>query len=92
MAGKNREKVGAFYLPGYNPELNPDERLNAGLKHEISSKVPVHAKMKLKVAVSNYMGEIEQNSERVRSCFRATRVAYAVGYFISTGSIAPCLR
>lgn len=23
---ENREKVGAFYLPSYNPELNPDER------------------------------------------------------------------
>lgn len=89
---ENREKTGAFYLPGCNPEPNPDERLNAGLKREIGSKMPVRAKMKLKAAASNCMGELEQNPERVRSCFRATRVAYAVWYFISTGSIAPCLR
>ena len=37
---ENKEKIEVFYLPSYSPELNPDERLNADLKHEISSKVP----------------------------------------------------
>ena len=73
----NKEKIEVFYLPRYSPELNPNERLNADLKHEISSKVPVRTKAKLKEAASNYMSKLEQNPERVRSYFGDPRVAYA---------------
>jgi len=73
----NKEKIEVFYLPSYSPELNPDEQLNADLKHEISSKVPVHTKAKLKEAASNYMCKLEQNPERVRSYLGDYRVAYA---------------
>jgi transposase len=72
-----KEKIEVFYLPSYSPELNPDERLNADLKHEISSKVPVRTKAKLKEAASKYMSKLEQNPERVRSYFGDPRVAYA---------------
>lgn len=74
---ENKENIEVFYLPSYSPELNPDERLNADLKHEISSKVPVRTKVKLKEAASKYMKKLEQNPERVRSYFRDPRVAYA---------------
>jgi transposase len=37
-----KDKIEVFYLPSYSPELNPDERLNADLKHAIGSKVPAH--------------------------------------------------
>ena len=37
----NAQKMALFYLPSYSPELNPEERLNADLKHAITSKVPV---------------------------------------------------
>ena len=39
-----------FYLPGYSPELNPEVRLNADLKHAIRSKVPVRTKSKRQAA------------------------------------------
>jgi transposase len=29
----HEEQIEVFFLPSYSPELNPDERLNAGLKH-----------------------------------------------------------
>ena len=74
---EKKEKIEVFYLPSYSPELNPDERLNADLKHEISSKVPVRTKAKLKEAASSYMSKLEQNPERVRSYFGDPRVAYA---------------
>lgn len=74
---KNEEKIEVFYLPSYSPELNPDERLNADLKHEISTKVPVRTKAKLKLAASQYMSWLEQNPERVCSYFRDPYVAYA---------------
>ena len=76
-AEEHKEEIELFYLPSYSPELNPEERLNADLKHKISSKVPLRTKAKLKEAASKYMGKLEQNPERVRSCFRDPRVAYA---------------
>ena len=42
------QKIELFYLPSYSPELNPEERLNADLKHAITSKVPVRTKAKLR--------------------------------------------
>lgn len=38
VAGR-KDKIELFYLPSYSPELNPEERLNANLKHAIGSKV-----------------------------------------------------
>ena len=44
-----------FYLPSYASELNPDERLNADMKHAIGTKVPVRTKAKLKTAAEDHM-------------------------------------
>lgn len=44
------DKIELFYLPSYSPELNPEERINADLKHAIGSKVPAHVlKLNLKL-------------------------------------------
>ena len=32
---KRQDKIELFYLPSYSPELNPEGRLNADLKHAI---------------------------------------------------------
>jgi transposase len=72
-----KDKIEVFYLPSYSPELNPDERLNADLKHAIGSKVPARTKAKLKAAALQHMQMLEQNPDRVRSYFRDPRVAYA---------------
>ncbi|MCS6763191.1 MAG: IS630 family transposase, partial [Candidatus Protistobacter heckmanni] len=61
----------------YSPELNPDERLNADLKHVIRTRVPVRTKAKLHAAAKNHMAFIETHSERVKSYFQDPRVKYA---------------
>ncbi len=66
-----------FYLPGYSPELDPDERLNADLKHAIGTKVPVRTKAKLHAAASRHMVRIEADPDRVKSYFQDPRVKYA---------------
>ena len=33
------DRIEVFYLPSYAPDLNPDERLNADMKHAIGAKV-----------------------------------------------------
>jgi hypothetical protein len=35
---ENAKSIELFYLPSDSPELNPEERLNADLKHTITSK------------------------------------------------------
>lgn len=74
---ERKEQIEVFYLPSYSPELNPDERLNADLKHAIGTKVPVRTKAKLHAAASEHMAFIESNPERVKSYFQDPRVKYA---------------
>ena len=68
------DKIELFYLPSYSPELNPEERMNADLKHAIGSKVPVRTKPKLRAAANDHMIMLENNPERVKSISR-TRVS-----------------
>ena len=74
---ENTRHIEVFYLPSYSPELNPDERLNADLKHAIGSKVPVRTKAKLHAAATDHMTRIEADPERVKSYFQDPRVKYA---------------
>ncbi|MDP1637090.1 MAG: IS630 family transposase, partial [Candidatus Nitrotoga sp.] len=76
-AAENAQKIELFYLPSYSPELNPEERLNADLKHVITSKVPVRTKAKLSAAATDHMTMLEQNPERVRRYFGDPKVVYA---------------
>ncbi len=68
--GEHRRDIEAFFLPSYSPELNPDERLNADLKHAIGTKVPVRTKAKLRTAADEHLQFIAANRDRVRACFQ----------------------
>ncbi|RFC30764.1 MAG: DDE superfamily endonuclease [Candidatus Nitrotoga sp. MKT] len=76
-AAKNAQKIELFYLPRYRPEFNPEERLNADLKHVITSKVPVRTKAKLRAAATDHMTMLEQNPKRIRCYFGDQKVVYA---------------
>lgn len=52
---ENGEMIEVFYLPSYSPELNPEERLNADLKHAIDTKVPARTRPKLKAVARDHM-------------------------------------
>jgi transposase len=71
------DKIEVFYLPSYSPELNPEERLNAGLKLAIGKRVPVRTKAELRDATNQHMAMLESNPDRVRSFFQDKRVKYA---------------
>lgn len=75
--GERMDRIELFYLPSYSPELNPEERLNADLKHAIGSKVPARTKVKLKTVATEHMQALEQAPERVRKYFQDPRVKYA---------------
>lgn len=74
---EHHESMEAFYLPSYSPELNPDERLNASLKHALGSRVAMRTKARLKGATEAHMTELEAAPERVQAFFRDPRVKYA---------------
>jgi hypothetical protein len=69
--------IEVFYLLSYSPELNPDELLNADLKHAIGTKVPVRTRPKLRAAAEQHMQFIEANPKRVRAYFQDPVVRYA---------------
>jgi hypothetical protein len=70
-------RIEVHYLPSYAPELNPDERLNADMKHAIGAKVAVRTKPKLKAAAEEHMTMIGKPPDRVRAYFKDRRVKYA---------------
>lgn len=37
---ENADKIELFYLPGYSPELNPDEYFNCDFKAELNKRAP----------------------------------------------------
>ena len=75
---EHRRDIEAFFLPSYSPELHPDERLNADLKQDIGSKVPVRTKAKLRAAAADeHMQFIATNRDRVRAYFQDPIVKYA---------------
>lgn len=73
----HQAQMEVFCLPSYSPELNPEERLNADLKHVIRSTVPVRTKAKLQAATEKHMHTIAKEPERVKSYFQDPYVKYA---------------
>ena len=74
---QHKEQMEVFYLPSYSPELNPEERLNADLKHVIRSKVPVRTKARLQAAAVDHMTALTNRPERVKTYFQDPFVKYA---------------
>jgi transposase len=71
------EQIEVFYLPSYSPELNPDEGLNADLKHAVTRKPPARSKPELKRAVISHMRRLTKLPERIRSYFGHPSFRYA---------------
>ncbi len=74
---EHEHRIAVFYLPSYAPELNPDERLNARLKHELRSKSPERSKPKLLAASNRIMTSIAVDCAAIRSLFHDPEVRYA---------------
>ena len=74
---EREEKIEVFYLPSYSPELNPEERLNADLKHALRTKAPARTKTKLRDVTTEHMTLLASSPERVKAYFQDPRVQYA---------------
>jgi transposase len=76
LAGREAE-IELFYLPGYSPELNPDEGVNGDLKQAVTGKEPARSKAQLKRAVVSHMRRLSKLPDRVRSFFGHRTFRYA---------------
>jgi transposase len=76
LAGREAE-IEVFHLPGYSPELNPDEGVNGDLKQAVARKEPVRSKQQLKHAVVGHMRKLSMLPHRVRSFFGHETFRYA---------------
>ena len=74
---QNEAFIKVFYLPSYSPELNPDEYLNCDLKRGLNAKKMPRNIDQLKSNTKNYMTELAQKTEKVKSFFKHPRVLYA---------------
>src|SRR5215208_1033536 len=76
LAGREAE-IEVFHLPGYSPELNPDEGANGDLKRAVTRREPARSKAQLKRAVVGHMRKLSKSPHRVRSFFGHGTFRYA---------------
>jgi DDE superfamily endonuclease len=76
LAGREAE-VEVFYLPGYSPELDPDEGVDGDLKQAVTRREPARGKARLKRAVVGHMRRLSKSPDRVRSVFGHETFRYA---------------
>ena len=79
---QHADEIEVFFLPSYSPELNPDERLNADLKHKITTRAPARTRRKLKALSIEHMELIERSPERIIKYFGDPHVSYAANHNI----------
>jgi len=74
---RNRGRLRLFFLPGYSPELNPDELLNQDVKsNAVGRRPPVDAE-DLMSNVRGYVRSTQRMPHVVRSFFDGEHVRYA---------------
>lgn len=71
---KGRLKL--FHLPGYSPELNPDEWVWKNVKHDRIGKIGVTSKNDLKTKATSALRRLQKLPHLVRSFFHDPNLAY----------------
>lgn len=69
-------KLELHFLPGYAPDLNPDEFVWNHLRQKGTSKIPLMRNESLRSRVEADLADIKANPALIRSFFRAPSVAY----------------
>lgn len=70
-------KLGLFYLPGYSPELNPDEFVWNDLKNQVIGRKFISTKDDLKSMILGGMRSMQKNPKKIKSYFQAKHTQYA---------------
>ena len=73
----HQDRIALFFLPGYSPELNPDEYFNQDLKTNVVGKARLRNKQELKKAVEAFSRRKKRHPQQVINYFHAPPVKYA---------------
>ena len=74
---QHRRSICLFQLPGYSPELNPDELLNQDVKSNAVGRERPRNKPEMIGNVRSYLWSTQRRPEKVKSYFRHPTVLYA---------------
>jgi len=69
-------KLTLHFLPGYAPELNPDELVWSYVKRNGTARRPLQAGEKLEIRIDAELAAVKRNPKLVRSFFEAPSVAH----------------
>jgi len=75
----NPKKIALFLLPGYSPELNPDEFLNQDVKSNALGRQRPANQTEMIAGLRSYLRSTQRQPELVKSYFHAEPVRYAAG-------------
>jgi transposase len=75
--GAHARQLSVFYLPGYSPELNPDECLNPDVKANAVGRRRPHHQVELIGDVRAYLRSTQRRPDIVRNYFQEEHVRYA---------------
>jgi transposase len=71
------DRIALFYLPGYSPELNPDEYLNNDVKANATVAARPHNQQQMMHQVREYLRATQRDRQLVQRYFHAPDVRYA---------------
>jgi len=74
---RNANHIRLFYLPGYSPELNPDEMLNQDVKTNAVGRKRVRHLKELIANTRNYLWSRQRQPNIVKKYFQGQHVQYA---------------
>jgi transposase len=74
---EHTKQIAVYFLPGYSPELNPDELLNQELKSNVFREKRPHNKNDLKALLKNKLYAIQKQPEKIQAYFKGPYVRYA---------------
>jgi len=74
---RQRRRIRLFFLPGYSPQLNPDELLNQDVKSNAVGRHRPRTQRELVGNVRRFLWRTQHQPRKVRSYFRHPSVRYA---------------
>jgi transposase len=80
FAASTEGKLKLFYLPGYSPELNPDELVWNDLKHHNIGRRIITGPDPLKRLVISHLRALQKKPEKIKAFFLEKNVGYAAIY------------
>lgn len=74
---KNNPRLRLYCLPGYSPQLNPDELLNQDVKANAVGRLRPRTQQQLIKNVRRFLWSTQRRKKKVQSYFRGLHVRYA---------------